>query len=311
MRTPRSYGIILSRIPLTLFMILIFFCLIAQPRIKVTPDRTRILPGERIVLTLEADINSKENLPSLPSLPDTFRSFEVLKREKPDTTYTDNRIKITQKIFITIFDPGQWIFPSLSMDKGKSLVSSDSFQITVSAVKLTDSSYHDIREIIDVEEKSSSWKKWIAILITIIVVAGIVWNQLRDRKKPPEMSVTLEARASAYEQAQKQLKALREENLPSKGEMKVFYTRLGDIMRSYLLRQGKPMAKQQTTDELLVMLRDRLSMDQTGALASALRIADAVKFAKYPSSTEESATSMSTIEEMIRTLHNQQKGSDQ
>ena len=279
--------------------------------IKASTDRDHILPGERIVLTLEAKYPTTSGEASFTSLPDNFRNLEVLKRSPIRKTREGNNTILHQEITLTGFEAGQWTIPSLNLVSAKEKVHSDSLRVTIDAVKLTDSTYHDIRDIIEVPDKPFDWKKWGAIALSLLIVGGLLWNYLRGRKNRPAPVVTAADRATAYEQAQKELKKLKEESLPAKGEMKVYYTRLYDIFRDYLRKQGSHPDKQRTTSDLLLRLRSTLTSEQTGKLAESLRMADAVKFAKYASSTDEAATAHDTIDATVRILHQQKTDLDQ
>jgi hypothetical protein len=59
-----------------------------------------------------------------------------------------------------------------------------------------------------------------------------------------------------------------------------------------------------TTGDLLLKLKgDYLETDALTRLAEVLRIADAVKFAKYPSSAQESSGAIEQMENLIRALN--------
>ena len=94
-----------------------------------------------------------------------------------------------------------------------------------------------------------------------------------------------DSKLSPLEQALQSLKKLREENAMGKREVKKFYSGIYDTLRVYLLRQYKlPVMSSTTGDVLLKLKGDYLDTDELAGLAYVLRIADAVKFAKYPSS---------------------------
>lgn len=280
-------------------------------KFRITADRDHILPGERIVLTLEAVLPLKGPHVDLPAIPDTFHHLEVLRRAEVKTEEQDGNSVQRQQVTITGFENGTWSVPAFQLTVGKTVLRTDSLHITIDVVKLTDSTYHDIRDIVEAPERPFDWKRWGAIIFTLLLLAALVWNYLRGRKNRPAPKVTAAERASAYARAQQELKALREEDLPNKGAMKNYYTRLYDVLRNYLHRQGGDAALQRTTSDLLPRLKPLLPADRVGPLAEALRIADAVKFAKYPSTAEEADRSWSSVDEAIRTLHQQKPGLDQ
>ena len=287
-------------------------CATAQTgSISLTADRDHILPGERIVLTLESVSPSTGPRVDIPSLQDTFHHLEVLHRAEVKTEERDGNIIQRQQVTITGFDNGTFTIPALQVSAGKNLLHSDSLHVTVDVVKLTDSTYHDIRDIVETPVPATDWKRWGAIALSLIILAALVWNRLRGRKNKTAPVVTAAQRASAYAVAQQELKALRAEDLPGKGAMHAHYTRLYDILRNYLQRQGRSAAMQRTTDEWLIRLKPLLPTERFGPLAETLRIADAVKFARYPSSSAEAGQALGSVEAVIRSLHEQHTGLDQ
>ena len=208
---------------------------------------------------------------------------------------------------MTSFDSGHWAIPAFSVSAGKIISKSDTLGIDVMTVPLEGNSYNDIREIIEVDAEPFDWKRWVAIGITVFVVLLGLWYFLKNRKKPKSLPVEFDSKLSPLDQALLSLKKLREENALEKGEAKRFYSGIYDTLRVYLLRQYKlPVMSSTTGDVLLKLKGDYLDTDELAGLASVLRIADAVKFAKYPSSSEEASASIDLVEKIIRNL-NQQK----
>jgi hypothetical protein len=171
-------------------------------------------------------------------------------------------------------------------------------------VPLEGNSYNDIREIIEVDAEPYDWKRWVAIGITALVIILGLWYFLKNRKKPRPLPMEFDSKLSPLEQALQSLKKLREENAIEKGEAKRFYSGIYDTLRVYLLRQYKlPVMSSTTGDVLLKLKGDYLDTDELAGLASVLRIADAVKFAKYLSSSEEASASIDKVETIIRNLN--------
>jgi hypothetical protein len=192
------------------------------------------------------------------------------------------------------------------MAAGKKIAKSDSIAIDVMMVPLQGNSYNDIRDIIEVDATPFDWKKWVPIAITAIILIAGIWYYLKNRKKTKPAPAEFDSKLSPLEQALQSLKILREENREEKGEAKKFYSGIYDTMRIYLVRQYKLPVMSSTTGDILVRLKgDYLEADELTRLAEVLRIADAVKFAKYPSSADESVRSVEQMETIIRTLNTQ------
>ena len=213
---------------------------------------------------------------------------------------------ITYHYRLTSFDSGHWVLPAFRMAAGKKLAVSDSVAIDVMMVPLEGNSYNDIKDIIEVESTPFDWKKWAAIAATAIILIIGIWYFLKSRKKAKPVPAEFDSKLSPLEQAMQSLKKLREENSIEKGEAKKFYSGIYDTMRIYLVRQYSLPVMSSTTGDILVRLKgEYLATDELARLAEVLRIADAVKFAKYPSSADEAVRSADQMETIIRTLNTQ------
>src|SRR5262245_16002207 len=94
--------------------------------VKAVVDKNKILIGERILLTLEADIPEEKQIRffAIDSLP----HFEIQEREKTDTSNTSDGTFLKQVLTITSFDSGHWVIPVLSLGDG---ITTDSIPIDV------------------------------------------------------------------------------------------------------------------------------------------------------------------------------------
>jgi hypothetical protein len=269
-------------------------------------DRNRIILGEPFTLSLELRFPEKTILTRLPELPDSLSHFDILDELKKDSSLSAGFYSIKYNYRLTSFDSGHWVLPSFSMAAGKKQAKSDTIAIDVMMVPIEGNSYNDIRDIIEVDATPFDWKQWAAIGITAIILISGLWYYLKNRKKTKPAPPEFDSKLSPLEQALQSLKILREENTVVKGEPKKFYSGLYDTMRIYLVRQYKLPVMSSTTGDVLLRLKgDYLATDDLTRLAEVLRIADAVKFAKYPSSADESIRSVEQMETIIRTLNTQ------
>jgi hypothetical protein len=92
-----------------------------------------------------------------------------------------------------------------------------------------------------------------------------------------------------------QIKQLQDEDLPAKQQVKLFYTRLSDILRNYFSDRFNVHSSQATSDELMVLLSVYLQDEQYRTQFYQLfRLSDAVKFAKYIPSAEQNEKAVRT-----------------
>lgn len=259
--------------------------------IKATVDRNKILIGEQIQLTLEADI--PENEPIRFFTTDSLPHFEFLSKQKIDTSNTSNGTLLRQVIHITSFDSGHWVIPAFTL--GENMIT-DTIPVDVMFSPFDSTQdYHDIKDIIEVkpQEEKKKWWLWYAIgggafLLVILLIYLL-------RKKKPVITVAPPV-IDPYEEAMKQLEKLQQ----GRTDQKQYYSRLVDIFRVYIYRKKDIHSLQKTTDDLVVQLKGiPIAKEQFEKLSQALRLSDFVKFAKYVPSNEDDRNTLETIKSAI------------
>jgi hypothetical protein len=258
--------------------------------VKATVDKNKILIGERIQLTLEADI--PENEPIRFFIIDTIPHFELAK-QKIDTSYPSGGTFLKQVISITSFDSGRWVIPAFLLGE-KAATDSIPVDVVFSPMDSTQD-YHDIKDIIDVKpvEEKKKWWLWYAIGGGALLM-GLLLIYLLRKKKP--VAAAAAPVIDPYEEAMKQLDKLQQEKL----DQKQYYSRLVDIFRVYVYKKKDIHSLQKTTDDLVIQLKGlALDKEQFEKLSQALRLSDFVKFAKYVPSNEDDRNVFETIKKTI------------
>jgi hypothetical protein len=261
--------------------------------VKAGIDRNKILIGEPVQLTLEADI--PENEPIRFFTIDTLPHFEFLEKQKIDTANTSDGTILTQVIRITSFDSGHWVIPSLILREN---IATDTLPVDVGYSEFNrEQDYHDIKDIIEVNpvEEKKNWWFWYAIAGSVVLLLLIIYLL---RKKKPVVKTT-EPIIDPYEEAMRQLEKLKHE----KTEQKQYYSRLIDIFRIYVFKKKGIQSLQKTTDDLVVQLKGlSIDRDQFEKLSQALRLSDFVKFAKYIPSADDDKNIFETIKNSITSI---------
>ena len=265
--------------------------------VKATVNRTQILIGEPITLTLETDVPEHEPIRffQLDSIP----HFEFLNRQKIDTVNTGSGTVLTQVMQITSFDSGHWVIPSMSLGEN---LATDSIPVDVGFSPFNpDQPYHDIKEIIEVtpEEKKEQIKWWyfVAGAVSLLLILVLVF---RRKKKPA--AVVVQPPPDPYREAMEQLKKLQAEKV----DAKQFYSRLTDIFRIYVFEKKGIHSLQNTTHDLVAQLRSlNMPKDQFEQLEQALMLSDFVKFAKYVPSPDNDKYVFDIIVRTIQQIEHQ------
>lgn len=270
--------------------------------IKASLNRAHVLIGEPIELHVEVKTGSALPVTKWVNLPDSFNHLEVLSRSPVDSVTAASGTTYRQSFTITGFDAGIWMIPALDIAINGKEVYTDSLPVTIVPVTLKDSAYHDIREIIDVPEAKAPWWYYLAGIVFLIAAGALVWLWLKRNsgKSLPEMGYA--HGLSPLEEALGRIRRLETEQRTAKEEWKNYYSTLTDIFKTYIERKFSVPALQKTTDELLLFLNSRGGKQMVNGPAEALRISDAVKFARYRPAGEQAALSLHAIEKTIKEL---------
>lgn len=280
------------------------FSLAQQVSVRASVDRNEILIGEPIRLQLEASLPAGTDAKwfSLDTLP----HFEFISVGKIDTAEKINSINLSQVLTVTSFDSGQWTIPPLEMMVNGKYYLTDSFPVSVAYSDYDPSQpYHDIKDIIEIENPYTGYINWALAALTIISLLAVVYFLRKRSVQPIQPTVSKGVKLAPYDQAIQLLDELKQQQLPEKGQVKLYYTRLNDILRTFLENKMMMPTMQKTNDQLIVQIKDiGLQNDSFVALAQALRMSDAVKFAKYVPETADNEKSFNDVKGSIHSLNN-------
>jgi BatD DUF11 like domain len=275
-----------------------------QIAVTATANRNQILIGEPIQVTLEARVPLGMSMTWFPL--DSLPHFDYIEKGKLDSTVTQDGKSFRQDILVTSFDSGTFKIPSFPIIISNQKYLTDSISVQVSYSKIDpNQDYHDIKDIIEVQNDSVKYVIWYVAAVTLFSLALFIYFVRKERVieviKEPEVVIPL---VSPYDEAMQALAAMQVQNLDSNGQEKLFYTRLNDIFRMYVLRKLQIASLSKTNDELILQLRNLdMSKEQFSKLAETLRMSDFVKFAKYVPGQAENSNSFTVIRSSIDILN--------
>ena len=275
-------------------------------KISATVDRDKILIGEQIELkVLITDIDkANADVSHWFDLPDSFNHMEIVKRFPIDTISAEGSINYSQKIIITSFDSGVWQIPAITVSFAEKL-SINAMPINISVLPVDVSNlkdYHDFKEIIEVKPETD----WLfigsitAAVIVLVIIIFLVIRYFNKRKLRPK-SVS---KIFSIKDVLHQLDALQVKGLIEKKQYKLFYTELINICRNYSDHQLNNYSADKTTDEYMLMLKSRIGNEPTLIhFFQLLRLADAVKFAKFIPPNNESDDAIFDARTFVQTIY--------
>ncbi len=257
------------------------------PSLNTSINKKGILIGEHLQYKLEASFPANTYKVIWLGIADSINHFDVIERQKTDSSFTGNLLNVKRTITLTSFDSGVWTIPSYVIDfeplTGNNAyhLFTDSIQINVSFSPLDSTkTFHDIKTIIDVSDKWPLWM-WIAAGLLGLLLIGLSYYIIKNLiKKKPQAVLT--SKLPPLEEAMQSLNELQKQQLLVKGEVKQYYSRLSDIFKRYISRKTNSDFFNLTTDEILIKANEiNISKNNIVIIANALRMSDAVKFAKY------------------------------
>lgn len=264
-------------------------------RVKASLKDDTLKIGQQTILTLTA-VNEGKNEVLFPEPGDTLTgNIEVIESFAVDSSIKENMKIYTREISITAFDSGSFIIPpfQFTIKSGgqiDSLFTSPLHIYFTNVAVDTSQAPKDIKNVRIIPEpilpSDYSWLWWLLLLIPF---AGLIYYLLKMKKPAEEPVASPVPVKPPHIKAREELDNLEQEKLWQRDQHKNYHSRLSEIVRTYIEgRFGLP-ALEQTTNELLPVIKKSPALKQQDFenLAQLLQLADMVKFAKYtPISTE-------------------------
>ncbi len=269
-------------------------------QLRASVDRNNMLIGEPILLTLEGEF--PRDAPHNWFNTDSLAHFEEIERAEIDTALQGNDQFLKLVLRITSFDSGSWVIPMMSLRVGNNNYLTDSIVIEVGYTPADPNKpYHDIRDIIEVQAPENDYTTYIAIAASVLLLLLLLYLLFRKKKKAPA-SQPAQTRLTAIEKARTELKALQAEDPATTGRVKYYYSRLNDILRDYLLAKKIITSPDGSNRDVFMSVQSKLGHEEKQALAKALTLADAAKFAKYQPTATDHADVFQTIQSSIEKI---------
>lgn len=288
----KPLSIIPTSILLTLLLCLHISGNSQEVSVKTSFDTTSILTGDQINFTVTLEKQSDLSL-SLQNLKDTLVSgIEILKGPFTDTVQlSDSRISIRDRYLITSFDSGKYeiapVYAEMMTGEGIKRFYSNYNYLLVKRPDITPSDttakYFDIIGPYKVPLSAGEILPWLLALLIAATGSFFLYKYLKNKKKKVTDMVTEEPTEAAYIIAYRSLEKLKNEKLWQKGLFKDYFSRISDILRTYLDQRFSMISMESTTGEIIDDLTrtNYVENEPLERLKSVLELSDMVKFAKH------------------------------
>jgi hypothetical protein len=261
-------------------------------RVTAEFDTNRIYIGDQIFFTIKIEKPVGENI-SLPTLKDTlYKKIEILSGPTSDTiALQSGRDAIIRKYLVTSFDSGLYqvppVYAEITTSNGLTRFYSNYTSLEVSRINIapkdTTDVIYDIIKPYNAPLTLSDILPWVLIIIAVSLIIWYLAKLIKNRKKRKTGVEAPEIYEPAHIIAFRELEKLRDDELWQRGDIKLYYTRLTEILRQYLENRYRINSMELTSDETLSIYKKTVKPDKDifNTLKTVLKDADLVKFAKF------------------------------
>lgn len=282
---PGSYRGVLM---IMLFLVC-FCCRVGAQNIQVETklDKTSMPIGAQTVLHVSARMPAKSAI-SFPELKDSIGKIKIVSGPKLDTAFDKNdpaNETITHNYTITSFDTGVYVIPELAFRANSDVLKTGAVTLQIKPVLVdTTKAFYDIKQPFVVSYTFWDWLRdhWILVTIVLTGIVLIIATIYYLKNRPEKVAFTKAVPALPPDMtALYRLYELRDKKLWQQNQIKLYYIELTDILREYLEKRYHIKAHEQTTGDIIAVLKDQaMPADGRNSLKQLLTLADLVKFAK-------------------------------
>jgi len=282
-------------------LFLIGFIGVAQENpVSIKADTTVIKIGEQIQFKITVDELKNVIFPKLQL--DSLEKVEVVEALPVDTL--KNRLE--KKYILTSFDSGQYVLPKQLILINNKKFYTDSLLVHVATVKV-DTLKQKMFPIKSIKKEPKTFDDYrhllwwlIPILLLLAVILYFIFRK-KEKIKTPKVLI------APIQEALQRLKELDEKQLLQQNKIKIYYSELTDIVRTYLEKDVNIPALESTTNELIETINDfnessnlGISEETIHQLKGVLQSADLVKFAKSKPIIDEIKNDRTIVEQILK-----------
>ena len=248
--------------------------------VKAEIDTTSIRIGEQFQLKISVAETQNVIIPKIE-----LKGLEIIDSTRIDTI----KNSLIRRYILTGFDSGAFYIPQQQIFVKNQAFLTDSLLINIATIAIDTLKVKKfpIKSIKEEPYTFDDFRIYIYLILAILAIIGfwIYWFVIRKRKETEDAPTyrTL----PPFEEAILRLNELDEKLLWQNNKIKEYYSELTEIVRGYIERELKVPALENTTDEVLAMIKDfknadsiETSKETIKKLKDLLQEADLVKFAK-------------------------------
>jgi hypothetical protein len=273
----------------------------AQVTPVVTGVKDKILIGEPVKLTFE--IRAIDPAAKITwNFPDSIEHFEYVQFDTVDI--------LKREITFTSWDSGAWQLKGVSVVvpsnvNGKpQVLQFPAKEILVEYDTTGSRILNDIKPIIEVSAIDDPWIAYSIVAAAVLCLILLIYLFKKWKAKQPA-SLVFEPVAGAYEEFMKAINELKQKNWATQQEQKTGFSELTAAAKRFLERNYRQPFSKYTTDETIFHLTPVTGRETAAQLTQVMRLADAVKFAKFAAPVQECSNAIAQIESIVKQIQQQ------
>lgn len=251
-------------------------------------DSLEILIGDQTKLRLQVSLDADKQA-ILPMYKDTLvTGVEIVDVAKLDTQLLNRgkRMMLTREYTITSFDSALYFLPPMEVTVDSKEYRSQPLALKVFSIPvdtLHPEQFFGPRPVTDAPFVWSDW--YAATACGLLFIPGILLliyliNCIRSNQ-PIIRKIKVEPKLPPHVVAMKEMERIKSEKSWQKGDQKVYYTELTDVLRSYIKERFAFNATEMTSAEIMEHLLECKDKEALKELKELFTTADLVKFAKH------------------------------
>ena len=266
--------------------------LFAQESIVATPEKTSILLGEPLTIT----ITITGGQPYKAAILDSLGRFEVLERKPAATKTKDGTVTTTEQIVVTSFDSGTQRIPPIIV-QGNAAVVSPGVDITVNTLPADAKvEYGDIKQIIDL--KPPNQLPYIIALSLLALISLFFIYRLNKKYKVAEGVASVPTEIVSPNSLLHQLENVRARWAQQQITSMELGNQLMEVLRTFLRGRGINSTSK-TGEELVLATKQMYDPNTWRQVVQTIRLCNAMRFGKYQAGLTEGTEGINAFIEAI------------
>ena len=276
--------------------------------LKAEISRDSIMIGEQAQWSLKATLDKSYAMafPKIDSLGNNL--IEILDTKIDTLQQSSSNITVQATWLITSFDAGIYNLPPIPFLVRRSngqvdTLYSESLSLKVNTVAIDTTNFQpfDIKSPIEYPVTLGEMLPYIGFgLLIAAIIALAIYMYVRWKQNKP-LFFAAKPKDPPYVVALRDLEKIKAEKLWQNNKVKLYYTKITDVLRVYLNGQFGIQAMEQTSEEILQSLQS-VGIEEAlhRQLREMLTVSDLVKFAKYLPEMHENENALTIVNDFVQ-----------